>query len=147
MGISLIASGSPETAHSVNKLAQELTYAMGRSFDFQKAATLKPDTVVLCVFAIAPYLGSISNGTRLKRTRAEFWSSYSIDFEKYVTGDARGKLDALHAALVGAVNQVPDKRMTSEERHRFEAAILDGIALLLSEPGRTSQFERPLRTD
>jgi hypothetical protein len=107
---------------------------------------LKPDTVVLNVFAVAPFRGIIPNGTSFKRTHAEFWSSYNIDLEKYVTADARGKLEAICAALAGAVNQVPDMRMSGEEKRRFEAALSDGVALLLSEPERMSPFQRPLQT-
>jgi hypothetical protein len=62
MGITILASGSPETSKSVYELAQELAYAMGRSFDLEKAAPLKPDTVVLNVFAVAPFRGIIPNG-------------------------------------------------------------------------------------
>jgi hypothetical protein len=146
MGITFLASGSPETSKSVHELAQELAYAMGRSFDLEKAAPLKPDTVVLNVFAVAPFRGSIPNGTSFKRTHAEFWSSHNIDFEKYVAGDAGGKLAAICEALTGAVNQVPDKRMALDEKRRFEAALSDGVALLLSEPERISRFQRPLKT-
>jgi hypothetical protein len=141
MGITILASGSPETSKSVYELAQELAYAMGRSFDLEKAAPLKPDTVVLNVFAVAPFRGIIPNGTSFKRTHAR---SYNIDFQKYVTADARGKLEAICAALAGAVNQVPDMRMSGEEKRRFEAALSDGVALLLSEPERMSPFQRPL---
>ena len=96
---------------------------------------------------MAPFRGVIPNGTSFKRTRAEFWSSYSIDYEKYVLGDARGKMEALCAALIGAVNQVPDSRMTGDEKRRFEVALVDAVALLLSEPERMSRFQRPLQSE
>ncbi len=144
MGIVFLASGSPETSRSVYELTQELAYAMGRSFDLATDAPLKSDTVVLNVFAVAPFRGAIPNGASFKRTHAEYWSSYNIDFEKYVAGDAQAKLEALCAALAGAANQVPDRRMATEEKRRFEAALSDGVALLLSEPERISRFQRPL---
>jgi hypothetical protein len=145
MAVTFLASGSPETSKSVYELAQELAYAMGRGFDLEKAAPLKPDTIVLNVFAVAPFRGAIPNGTQFKRTHAEYWSSYNIDFDRYVAGDARGKLEAMCAALAGAVDQVPDSRMAAEEKRRFQAALADGVTLLLSEPERMIRFQRPLQ--
>src|SRR5262245_53840452 len=99
MAIVFLASGSPETSKSVYELAQELAYAMGRTFDLEKAAEAKPDKIVLSISAIAPFRGTRPNGTSFKRSHAEFWSSYNIDFERYVAGDARAKLEAMCAAL------------------------------------------------
>jgi hypothetical protein len=146
VSITILASGSPEAAESLRNLARELAYAMGRSFDLEKAATKTPYTIVISVLAVAPSRGFMPNGTSFKRGDAEYWSSYNVDFEKYVVGDARGKLGALCAALIGAVNQVPDKRMASEEKREFEAALGDAVALLMSEPERMTRFEPPLAT-
>jgi hypothetical protein len=147
MGIVFLATGSPETGRSVNELAQELAYAMGRNFDLGKAAPSKPDALILNVFAVAPLRGAIPNGTSYKRSRAEFWSAYNIDFEKYVASDARGKLEAMGTALIGAINQVPDSRMTGEQKRHFEAALMNGIGLLLSEPDRMRRFQHPLQLE
>jgi hypothetical protein len=57
------------------------------------------------------------------------------------------KLEDLCAALAGAINQVPETRMTREQKCRFEAAIFDAVALLLAEPERISRFHTPLQTE
>jgi hypothetical protein len=56
-------------------------------------------------------------------------------------------LEDLCAALAGAINQVPETRMTREQKCRFEAAIFDAVALLLAEPERISRFHTPLQTE
>lgn len=147
MGIVFLATGSPETGRSVNELAQELASAIGRNLDLGTAAPSKPNALVLNVLAVAPFRGAVPNGTSFKRSRAEFWSAYNIDFEKYVASDARGKLEAIGRALLGAINQVPDARMTDEQKRHFEAALSDGIALLLSEPERIRRFQHPLQLE
>jgi len=140
----VLAGGSPEAAQSVNALAAELVYAMGRDFDFERVALPKSDAIVLSLSAVAPMRGAIPNGTSHKRSQKEFWSSYSIDFVPYATGDANAKLAALSDALLGAVNQVPDNRMPSEIKIRFAAALETGIALLQSDIERLRPFQRPL---
>lgn len=144
MSIKFLTFGSPEVAQSVHDLVQELAYAMGRSFDLEGAASLKPHTIILSLIAVAPARGTIPSGVQFKRTHQEFWSSFNVNFDAYVVGDARGKLEAISAALIGAVRQVPENRMTSEEKDRFEEALVHGTTLLLSEPDRVSRFQRPL---
>lgn len=144
MGIMVLTFGSPETAENIRDLALELVYAMGRTLDLEQVALGKPDTLVLGLHAVAPFRGVIPNGTQFKRKHGEFWSSYGIDFEGYVTGDARAKLNALRAAMLGAINQVPDDRMSPAQKAEFATAASAGVELLLSEPERVHRFNRPI---
>ena len=101
--------------------------------------------MVLSIVAVAPSRGTVSNRVIFKRSRAEFWSTYNVDFGDYVAGDARVKLEVMCKALIGAANQVPDKRMPAEEKRQFEAALWNGVTLLLAEPERIKRFQRPFQ--
>lgn len=144
MGIIVLATGTPETSDSVRALTDELVYAMGRDFDLTGVKLPKTDTIVLNVFAIAPDRGVIPNGTSHKRSAHEFWSSYNIDFDRYVRGDAADKLQALADGLRGAINQLPENRMAVETKSAFANAVQAAISLLVSEPDRVQRFQKPL---
>src|SRR5262245_18426486 len=111
MGITILTLGSTETGRSVHELAQELAYALGRSFDLERAASLRAETIVLAIRAVPSARGTFPNRTSLSRAHAESRSSFSMDVERYAAGDARTKLESFGAALIGAINQVPEKRI------------------------------------
>lgn len=134
--MTVMASGTPEIGQRMRKLTDELTYAMGRDFDFGTVELPKPDLVILSVCAIAPWRGAIPDGTSFKRSQGEFWSTFNVDFAAFESGDPRKRLEALAAALRGAVAQVPGSRIPDDIKSRFYSALAAAVELLLSEPER-----------
>ncbi len=142
MPISVISTGTPEVADEVGKLADELLYAMGQTFDLARFDLAKSDLIVLNVYAIAPHRGSIPDGISFKRADREFWSSRNIDFLRYEGGDLATKIDAVGMALIEAFEQVPRSRASNDAKQAFRAAVSEAGMRLQAEPDRLTYRQR-----
>lgn len=136
MAFLVMATGTPDVGGLVSKLADELVYAMGGFVDLEQVPLLKPDTIILSLYATDPSKGSIPGGTSFKRSQGEFWSSRSITYARFASGDLAEKLAAVGDALIEAIEQVPRTRMSDDAKAKVTAAVAPAIQVLLGEPER-----------
>lgn len=136
MPISLLTFGDAEIGRSLQDWGNAFAYAMGAKFDFDKANYGRPDTIVLAIVCLPPELAGIENGVSLKRSRSEFWSTFEADYAAFSSRPAASKISAIATALVGAIQQIPDKRMPAEAKEHFIQATNVAKASLLAQPDR-----------
>ena len=136
MPISLLTFGDAEIGRSLQDWGNELAYAMGAYFDFSKANYGRPETIVLAIVCLPPEMAGIRNGTSLKRSSSEFWSIFEADYSAFSSRPAASKISAVATALVGAIQQIPDKRMPAKAKEDFIQATKAATASLLAQPDR-----------
>ncbi|MEO9131572.1 MAG: hypothetical protein ABI240_10220 [Sphingomonas sp.] len=136
MPISLLTFGDAEFGRSLHDWGNEFAYAMGADFDFGKANYGRSETIVLAIVCLPPDMARIGNGTSLKRSSSEFWSTFEADYAVLSSRPAASKISAVATALVGAIQQIPDKRMPAEAKEDFVLATKAAAAILLAQPDR-----------
>ncbi|MES2043751.1 MAG: hypothetical protein V4475_07725 [Pseudomonadota bacterium] len=136
MPISLLTFGDAEIGRLLRDWGNEFAYAMGANFDFGKANYGRSEAIVLAIVCLPPEMAGIGNGTNLKRSSSEFWSTFEADYSAFSSRPAASKISAIAAALVGAVRQIPDKQMPAEAREDFIQATKVAAASLLAQPDR-----------
>jgi hypothetical protein len=136
MPISLLTLGDAEISRSLQRWGDEFAYAMGAKFDFGRADYGRSETIVLHIVCLPPAWGGIGSGTALKRSSSEFWSTYKADYAAFSSGSAEEKISAVAAAITGAVQQIPERRMPSEVKEEFRQAAEMAATTLLAQSGR-----------
>jgi hypothetical protein len=133
MPMSILTLGDASLGRSLQDWGDAFVYAMGPDFDFDNAIPSKPH-VVLNIICLPPTFTPISNDVALKRRNSEIWSTYNADYARFFTSAAAHKVAAIKSALIGAVQQIPDKIMPLETKATFVAAAERGGARLIAEP-------------
>jgi hypothetical protein len=136
MPILLLASGDANTGRQFGLFADELAYAMGSDFDFQKVELPKEDAIVLNPICIDPAIATIANSVSHKRSAREFWTSYNVDHAGFSSANLAVRIGAIRDAMVGAARQVPSSRMPAGAMAEFERAATAAAARLLIERDR-----------
>lgn len=142
MPISLLTFGDAELGRSLHDWVDELAYAMGAYFDFEKANYGKAETIVLAIICLPPQMARGENGTSFKRGSSEFCSTFEADYVAFSSYSAANKIAAVATAFEGAIQQIPDKRMPAAAKEDFIQATKRGAAALLAQPDRHPRLSR-----
>ncbi|WP_150126866.1 hypothetical protein [Sphingomonas panacis] len=132
MPISLLTFGDAEFGRSLQDWGNEFVYAMGVNFNFDEANYGPSETIVLAIVCLPPEMAGIGNGTSLKRSSSEFWSTFEADYVAFSSRLPANKISAVATALVGAIQQIPEKWMPVEAKDNFTQATRVAAASLLA---------------
>jgi len=136
MAIHLLPTGDASAGRRFHLFANEFAYAMGSEINFETVQLLTPDVVVMNLVCVDPSLGIIPNRTSHKRSAAEFWTTYNVDYAGFHSRSLKARVEAVRDAFVAAVSQIPKARMQDEVKTALVHAADTAVDKLLREPDR-----------
>ena len=137
MGISTLTFADQCNGRMFATWVDELVYSAGRYADFASLDLPTSDEIVLSLACLPESLaGAAKAGTRHRRSDKEFWSTVHANYDEFTSDNPIAKIDCISAALVKAIEQLPQTRMPNPTKVQVLTAISAGANDLRNEPLR-----------